>query len=154
MVFYEDQQFGSSFALSENGETLFLTSGAGGQITGYQMSQDFDASEQNISLGRYITSTGDIDFVAMSSVTAGAENASPLVGPIVISEIQYNPASDNSGDEYIELHNISGQTVYLEDLVRRETSPGIFVDETVSWSFTKGIDLLSLRERVLLQVSF
>ncbi len=140
VVFYEDQHFGSSFALSENGETLYLTSGAGGQITGYQISQDFDASEQNVSLGRYLTSTGDLDFVAMSSMTKGTENGDPKVGPIVISEIQYNPASGNTGNEYIELHNISGQTVYLEDLVRRETSPDVFVDETVSWSFTNGIN--------------
>ena len=140
VVFYEDMHFGTAFALSENGETLYLTSGAGGQITGYQTEQGFDPSEQDVSLGRYVTSTNDVDFVAMSFPTDGWANAGPQVGPIVISEIQYNPDPGNNGDEYIELHNISDQTVYLEDLVRRETSPGTFVDETVSWSFTNGID--------------
>lgn len=142
VVFYEDTDFGAAFALSENGETLYLTSGAGGQITGYQTSQSFDASERAVSMGRYITSTGDMDFVAMSNPTPGAANAYPQVGPVVISEIQYNPGDDNRGNEYIELHNISDRTVYLEDSVETETAPGVFENQTVSWAFTDGIEFL------------
>jgi hypothetical protein len=140
VVFYEDQHFGSDFALSENGETLYLTGGVGGAITGYQVSQQFDASEQNISLGRYIRSDGNMDFVAISSVTIGAANAAPVVGPIVISEIQYNSDAANTGDEYIELHNISLQTVVLQDLVKTETAPDVFEDQLICWSITEGID--------------
>ena len=140
VVLYEDTHFGTAFALSENGETLYLTSAIGGQITGYRTSQDFDPSERGITMGRYITSTTNMDFVALSSATPGAANAYPAVGPIVIPEIQYNPAAGNTGGEYIELHNISGHTVYLEDWCNTETAPGIFEDQLVSWSFTNGID--------------
>jgi hypothetical protein len=139
-VFYEDQHFGEAFALSENGETVYLTSGTGGQMTGYQTQQGFDASERGVSLGRYITSTGNMDFVALSSATPGEDNSNPQVGPIVISEIQYNPGVGNSGNEYIELYNVTGQVVSLESVVRREISPGVFVNEDVPWAFTEGID--------------
>jgi len=140
VVLYEDAHFGDAFALSENGEALYLTSGAGGRITGYQTSQDYDASERDVTLGRYITSTGNMDFVALSSATPLAANAYPAVGPIVVSEIQYNPALGNNGGEYIELHNISDKTVCLENQSATETAPGVFEDQVIPWSFTDGID--------------
>ena len=76
----------------------------------------------------------------MSENTPGEENAYPAVGPVVISEIMYNPEPANSGGEYIELHNITSQPVTLEDLVSTETSPGNFTMETVQWRFSDGID--------------
>lgn len=140
IVFYEDQHFGSAFALSEEGETLYLTSAENGQLTGYQTSQQFDASATNVSLGRYFKSNGDMDFVAMSQHTPGWDNASPLVGPIVITELQYNPAAGNTGNEYIELYNLSADTVTLQELVDTETAPDVFEQEIVPWAFTEGID--------------
>ncbi|MBN2512793.1 MAG: lamin tail domain-containing protein [Sedimentisphaerales bacterium] len=140
VVLYENAHFGDAFALSENGETLYLTAGAGGRITGYQTSQDYDASERDVTLGRYSTSTANMDFVALSSATPLAANAYPAVGPIVVSEIQYNPALGNNGGEYIELHNMSDETVYLENQSATETAPGVFENQLVSWSFTEGID--------------
>ena len=49
---------------------------------------------------------------ALAIPTPGAENARPLVGPVVISELMYNPLS---GDEFIELTNRSDQPVPLYD---------------------------------------
>ena len=139
-VFHEDKHFGSAFALSDDGETLYLTSAADGQLTGYQTFQQFDASSRSVSLGRYFKSDGNMDFVAMSEATPGWANVSPLVGPIVISEIQYTPAADNTGNEYIELYNFSSETVTLEELAETETAPGVYQQVLVSWSFTEGID--------------
>lgn len=135
-VFYENQHFGSAFALSENGETVYLTSGDGS----YRAVQSFDASLTGVSFGRYLKTDGDMDFVAMSSPTPGGPNAYPQVGPIVISEIQYNPAPGNTGDEYIELVNTSSEPVVLQDWVDTETAPGVIVQELVPWAFTEGID--------------
>jgi len=140
VVFYEDQHFGSAFALSDDGETAYLTSGQAGQVTGYQVSQPFGATSTAVSVGRYTASTGEVDFVNMSQPTPGQANAYPLVGPIVITEIQYNPDAANTGDEYLELHNISSQAVTLQDVAETETAPGVFVDQLVSWAFTEGID--------------
>jgi hypothetical protein len=140
VVFYEDLHFGSAFAFSANGEKAYLTSGEAGQLTGYQVVQSFGATERAVSVGRYVTSTGEAVFVNMSQPTPGQANAYPQVGPVVITEIQYNPDAFNTGDEYLELHNISSQTVALQDLAETEIAPGVFVDQVVSWSFTEGID--------------
>ena len=132
VVFYEDQHFGDSnapgcngpFALSENGETLYLQSGQNGELTGYYDDEKFDASETNVAFGRYYKeSTGTYNFVAMSENTPGDDNAYPKVGPIVISEIMYHPRDPNMGSpytddddfEYVELHNITGSAVTLQE---------------------------------------
>ena len=139
LVFYEDQHFGnpadpgahSTFALSENGETIYLHSGQGGVVTGYSEEEKFDASESNVAFGRYLKSTGTYNFVAMSENTPGVPNANPKVGPIVINEIMYNPVSGDENEEYIELYNVSGAAVTLYDAVTSEP-----------WQFTDGIDFV------------
>jgi hypothetical protein len=52
--------------------------------------------------------------VALVEPTPGAANAAPAVGPVVISEIMYNPAGMAEA-EYVELLNISGAAVTLYD---------------------------------------
>ncbi|MHC4719883.1 MAG: lamin tail domain-containing protein, partial [Planctomycetota bacterium] len=138
IVFYEDTDFNNlgdpgchiPFALSENGETVYLSSGSAGQLAGgYSEVEDFGASEPNVSFGRHLKSTGTYNFVAMSVRTPDANNAYPRVGPIVIDEIMYNPQSGNQYEEYIELHNISSSVVYLYDF-----------GESEGWKFTDGIE--------------
>ncbi|MBE0536285.1 MAG: lamin tail domain-containing protein [Phycisphaerae bacterium] len=102
------------FGLSENGETVYLTSGRDGVMTGYTDQESFGASEMDVSLGRYQKSGGTFNFVPLSSQTPGMPNAYPKVGPVVISEIMYNPGS-NADAEYVELLNISDDSVVLYD---------------------------------------
>lgn len=143
-VFYEDTHFGNlndagsykTFALSNNGEQLILSSAQNGILTGYREIETFGASAAGISFGRYdVSSTGNTNFVAMEFPTPGMENAYPKVGPIVISEIMYNPDWPEGGIytndqyEYIELHNISAEPVTLYD-----------DDKDAPWIFTRGID--------------
>ena len=147
-VFYENLHFGSAssdpgrhvpFALSENGETVYLSSADGGVLSGYREIEDFGASLGDVSMGRHIKSSAsgyDVDFVAMSSRTAGAANASPKVGPLVISEVMYNPLNPDSDAEYVELVNISGGAVTLFDAATNE--PWKFVDDYKS--ATPGIE--------------
>jgi len=134
IVFYEDVHFGNPadsgchvpFALSENGETLYLHSGRDGQLTGYSEQENFGASETGVAFGRYGKSTGTYNFVAMSENTVGYANAYPLVGPVVINEIMYHP--DIEGDaEYVELLNITGDSVLLYDSITGE--PWRFTDD-------------------------
>jgi len=135
IVFLEDVHFRNEldpgchqpFALSENGETLFLSSGQNGELTDYRKEEAFGPSETGIAFGRYEKSTGTFNFVAMSQNTPGEENAYPKVGPIVITEIMYNPQSGNQDEEYIELQNITDAPVDLFD------------DEGNVWRFTDGI---------------
>ena len=123
IVFYEDLHFSNSggpgcyvpFALSKNDETLYLHSGRDGILTGYNDQEKFGASEADIAFGRYQKSTGTYNFVAMSVNTPGGANAYPKVGPVVISEIMYNPVSGDQDEEYIELFNISDSAVILAE---------------------------------------
>jgi hypothetical protein len=125
------------FALSENGETVYLSSAEpNGVLTGYRDVEDFGASLTDVSFGRYhMGSTGNYNFVAMSAKTPNNLNAYPKVGPIVINEIMYNPVWPTSGSysndeyEYVELLNISGSPVTLYDSI-----------VSLPWKFTDGID--------------
>ena len=138
-LFYESTNFGQSssdpgritgFALSENGEAVYLSSAEGGILLGYREYEDFDASPTGVSFGRYYKpGTGNYNFVMMDSNTPGWANSYPKVGPIVINEIMYNPASDDQDQEYIELHNITAGAVTLYDSA-----------EALPWKFTDGVD--------------
>jgi len=142
IVFYEDVNFGygspdpgshTGFALSENGETVYLSSGLDGQLTGYSEDEDFGASETGIAFGRYYKSSTDTyNFVAMSLNTPGSANAYPKVGPIVINEIMYHPEPDGDA-EYIELYNIEN---YPVDLQEYDNEQLIYVP----WKLTDGVD--------------
>jgi hypothetical protein len=147
IVVREDVNFGQAatdpgrlipFALSENGDLVRLTSAldANGLLTGYREKEDFGASETGVSFGRYYkASTDGYNFVPMEANTPGNANAYPKVGPIVITEIMYNPDWPTGGNyandeyEFIELRNTSGSSVTLYDYVENE-----------SWKFTNGID--------------
>jgi len=137
IVFYEDLQFANPldqgchvpFALSENGETLYLRSGTDGMLTGYNEQEKFGASETGVAFGRHRKIMGTYNFVPMSRNTPGADNAYPKVGPIVINEIMYNPASGNQDEEYIELLNIADVGVTLAEYDAEQ-----FVD--VPWRLT------------------
>ncbi|MBI9016184.1 MAG: lamin tail domain-containing protein [Phycisphaerae bacterium] len=123
IVFTQSDHFGNplntgsldQFALSENGETVCLSSGANDQLTGLRIEEEFGASLPDVSIGRYQKSTNTFNFIMLANKTAGVANSMPLVGPVVISEINYNPLT-NGDAEYIELINISSQTVDLYDL--------------------------------------
>jgi hypothetical protein len=144
LVLYEDLNFGNPddpgahepFALSENGERLYLSAAYDGVLAGYRSTEDFGASETDVSFGRYYkASTNNYNFVAMEENTPGSANSYPKVGPIVISEIMYNPdwpengAYANDQYEYIKLHNISIEPVTLFNY-----------DTDEPWKFTDGID--------------
>jgi len=147
IVAREDVNFGPNsvdpgrlvqFALSENGEMVCLASAldANSNLTGYRDKEDFGASETGVSFGRYYkASTGSYNFVPMDTNTPGATNAYPRVGPIVFTEIMYDPNWPTDGNyandeyEYIELRNTSGSAVTLYDSV-----------EGAPWKFTDGID--------------
>ncbi len=113
-VFYQDLHFGQGFGLSGDGESVYLQAAAGGQSLGYKAYQKFGASEAGVSLGRYVTSAGGVDFVAQVTPTPGAANGQPKTGPVVISEILYDPNLHHEA-EYVELVNAGSEAVALSD---------------------------------------
>lgn len=138
-TFREDLNFGAtsvdvnkvtSFALSDIGETVYLSSAVNDELTDYQSKEEFGASTEGETLGAYYKpSTDSYNFVAMQMPTPSAPNSNPRVGPIVISEIMYNPPGSGDNDEYIELRNISDSPVTLYDSVKLKP-----------WRITDGVD--------------
>jgi hypothetical protein len=115
------------FGLSELGEAVYLSSAApGGGVGGYRERQSFGAAEREVTFGLYTKSTGATDFVAMAAASPGEANGAPLVGPVVFSEVMYNPLT---GDEFIELYNRTGLVVPLYDPAHPENT----------WRFTEGV---------------
>lgn len=129
-TFYEDTNFGTNsidpnkvipFALSDIGETVYISSAVNDELTDYQSKEKFGASAEGETLGYdYKPSTDSYNFVAMAWPTPSASNSGPRIGPIVISEIMYNPPGSSDLEEYIELHNISNAPVTLYDAINQK----------------------------------
>ncbi|MFW5785157.1 MAG: lamin tail domain-containing protein [Chitinispirillaceae bacterium] len=105
----------NAFALSSHGEGAYIFSAEGEELTGYSHGLKFGEIDNGTSFGRYITSTGEEHCVAMAQQTLGQENSLPRVGPVVVTEINYNPSTAVS---YVEIKNISAQKVDLFDPFR------------------------------------
>ncbi|MFN7141450.1 MAG: lamin tail domain-containing protein, partial [Limisphaerales bacterium] len=119
-VVFTEQDFNAapgspgSFRLDSHGEEVYLYSAnVSSNLTGYSDGFSFGASENGVSFGRYVTSTGEAKYPAQIVNTFGSANAGPRIGPLVINEILYRPLA---GDEqFVELKNISGAPVKLYD---------------------------------------
>lgn len=134
-----------SFSSSQGDQCyLFSTYPGTAKLDGHRRGVDFPAAENGVSFGRYITSTGESDFVPMETLTfgtdvtrldptnrlddfragLGATNSRPKFGPLVITEIMYHPPDfiqdvtniiKNELDEYVEIYNMSTSVVHLWD---------------------------------------
>jgi hypothetical protein len=143
---------------SEGGELWLFSADAAGNLTGHFSGFDFGPQFTGVTFGYQLTSQGDDHFVAQTSPTLGAPNSGPRVGPIVISEVNYHPSDvvnqfgawDNTEDEYIELHNISGAPVSLY----HPTNSSIVwkLRDAVDYSFPPGTSLAT--DAYVLIVSF
>jgi hypothetical protein len=108
------------FRLSEFGETLSLyrqdIQGNPGMLADRVT---FGVSPNGVSFGRYVNSIGVVDFPLQAALTLGTANVGPLVGPLIISEIMYNPTV---GGEYIVITNVDGSPTLLYDPAHPENS--------------------------------
>lgn len=105
---------GASFSLNGNGDTLVLNSGENsGHLSGYTVTVPIPAALPGFSVGPVPGTGGLVKWTQLASQTFGGINAGPLIGPVVITEIMYNPAA--GGDEFLELRNISSSPVPLFD---------------------------------------
>lgn len=126
LVFHEVEL---GFALSELGSDIVMTIAEDGEIIRFVDSVHIPATDQESIYGRYTRTDGTTDFTRLEKETAGAQNASPAIGPVVISEIMYHPTI--KGLEYVELTNITSETVLLHDILRLQNV----------WKLSGGIDL-------------
>ncbi|MBU0679276.1 MAG: lamin tail domain-containing protein [Verrucomicrobia bacterium] len=116
------------FALSELGDSIFLSSASNGIPTEYREAVEFGPSDREVTFGRYVRSDGGADFPTMLAPTRDNTNTPPKVGPLVISEVMYNPAG--AGLEFIEIRNIASSNIVLYDPAH----------PTNTWKLTGGVD--------------
>src|SRR6185369_10237231 len=74
---------------------------------------DYGAASNGVSFGRYVISTGEENWPALTTLTFGGSNAPPRVGPLVINEVMYHPALGY--DEFVEIYNLSSNSIALYD---------------------------------------
>jgi len=117
---FDDDEFGGGdkgFALSGmQGEDVWLMKADGaGNLTHFVDHVEFPAAANGESFGRWPNATGDL--FPMSELTLGYPNTGPRIGPVIISEIMYNPTlgADGFADEFVELFNPTTQPVPLYD---------------------------------------
>jgi hypothetical protein len=106
--------FGAAINLDGIDDLVILSaSSTPNTLTGYREGVKLELTDAGVSYGRHQISTGRFVNAPLASPTSGGANSAPKVGPVIINEVMYNPAT--GGDEFLELHNISGGTVSLHD---------------------------------------
>lgn len=168
-VFYEvafnNDTNGTPFALSSaDGDQVHLAEAdAGGVLTGNRARASFGASANGVSFIRYVNSVGRVDYTAASARTfgvdnpltvgqfrggAGAVNAYPKVGPVIVTEVMYHPpdvivpgvsTNDNEVEEFIELKNPTASVVPLYDPAH--PTNGWRLRDAVDFTFTSSHSL-------------
>ena len=103
-----------------HGDAVYLSAADGqGNLTGYRSQSAFGAAASGSSLARVVTTIG-AELAASTARTLGTNNAPPLVGPVVINEVMYQPVTlgvENEAEEFIELHNLTTNSAPLFDPV-------------------------------------
>ncbi len=117
---------------SANGdEACLLSVDASGKPLYWMDAVTFGPTDNGKSLGRYPDGTGKLsplsrptfgtvvdmsfpeEFITVFRTGAGASNAYPEVGPVVINRVMYHPP--DGGDEFIELQNVAATATPLFD---------------------------------------
>jgi hypothetical protein len=113
---YDQNQLG--FRLSAAGEAIYLISSNGTRVID---AVRFGAQENGVASGR--SPDGAAILRRLANPTRGNSNAPWRVEDVVINEIMYHPISENTDDEFVELHNRSAGPVSV-----------------AGWEFVDGID--------------
>jgi len=77
------------FSLSALGQKLYLTQASGGETSRFENAVEILATFNGESIGRLPNGSGPLTRLASNSF--GSENGTVKVGPLVISEVNYNP---------------------------------------------------------------
>lgn len=98
------------FAINSNGEAIYLKSPDKVRVID---AFRFRGQPENVSYGRY--PDGSDYWTQLSQPSKESPNTRPRVGDIVINEIMYNPISRMNQDEYLEIHNRSGEPIDISN---------------------------------------
>lgn len=126
-----------NFALNgADGDDVWLVEPAADGVRPNRFIDDvvFGATPMNESLGRWPNATGR--FVPLTVSTLGEPNSVPRIGPVVISELMYNPLAPSDGSdatmlEFVEIYNPTARAI---DLSRWEV-------DGINFQFASGTSL-------------
>lgn len=104
------------FAFSELGSDALIVETVGTNVWRFVDTVDFAETEREETVGRHVRSDGETDFTELRAITKGSTNALPRVGPVMITEIMYAPATGMA--EFVEILNPSLGSVALFDVLR------------------------------------
>lgn len=102
------------FGLSAgNGDDLWLLEADdNGNPVAFVDHVEFAAAAADSTLGRWFDGEGYNTLFTMISDTKGATNSGPLLGPVYLTEVHYNPSSTDH--EFVEISNIGNSSVSLD----------------------------------------
>ena len=111
-----ETQFGFGLNSSEGDSVWLVAPDISGKPNLIIDQVDFISAAHGVSFGRWPNGTGKL--FPMITTTLGAANSGPRLGPVVISEVMYNPADPMDGSdpqrlEFVELYNPTAQTFDL-----------------------------------------
>ncbi len=117
-VVYDEQDFNFAFDSARGNHVWLTAADAEGNVTQFVDHVEFGAALADESFGRWPNGQGDL--YPMRSLTLGSENSGPRVGPIVISEVMYQPPDPPEGVdpgelEFVEIFNPTAEEINLTD---------------------------------------
>ncbi len=111
----------------------FLTVSANGIPTHFVDSVSFGAAAVDESFGRFPNGSGRI--VPLQELTFGQGNSDPRVGPVVISEINYDPGVPSAAALEIDANLSTDDLEFIE--IHNPTSAAIELNQ---WRLRGGVD--------------
>ncbi len=131
----------NNFALNDVGGEIYLVSPDLTYVHGFR----YGAVEQGKTWGRVSPQSNQEELAVMDTATKGVANSGAAVGPVVISEIMYN---GNDMADYLELTNISSQTVCLYDSLNTQNTWKV---EGVNFAFPQSQTLAAGKSIILVE---
>lgn len=118
-----------------HGDEVYLMGKTADGIIYFEDNVQFPAQKNGESFGRYPNGSGVL--APMQTLTLGAANSEPRVGPLVISELHYNPGTMLNANEleFVEIYNPTFQPVSLNNWT---------VGEGVNFAFPAGTTIPAL----------
>ena len=117
------------------GDDVWLVDGAlGNPFVSVLDHVDFGAAISGESFGRDPNAPGQM--IPMRDVTLGAPNSAPRVGPLIISEVNYNPGTPSPAAVAADPNITANDLEFIE--VRNPTSESVDLSD---WRIRGGIDL-------------
>jgi spore coat protein CotH len=120
LAFNETNHFNTSLGANTNdfsldaahGDDVWLVQGdAQGNLVAFVDHVSFGSARNGEAFGRWPNATGEL--YPMRERTFGAPNTGPRVGPVILGEFMYQPATTNPNLEFVEILNAGTQTESL-----------------------------------------